>query len=60
MKVKEDCFGYDKLSKKCKIMTETLCNKRECTFYKTWKQYREGIEKYPFCGKLGKKQEQGI
>ena len=44
--MKTDCFGYDKLSGKCKIMSEEICKKRNCTFYKTSEQYRKDAEKY--------------
>lgn len=51
-KMKTDCFGYDKLSGKCKIMVEDVCKKRNCTFYKTCEQYRRDAEKYAKgCGK---------
>ena len=57
--IKTDCFGYDKPSKRCKIMTEVVCKNRNCTFYKTWEQFRADMDKYPFGGMFGKKDEQG-
>ena len=31
---KTDCFGYDKEKKDCKVMTELLCARKKCSFYK--------------------------
>lgn len=36
--VKTDCFGYDKEKKDCKVMTELLCAKKKCSFYKPGKK----------------------
>lgn len=44
--IKVDCFGYDKINCQCKVMEELICKKRNCTFYKTWEQYRADMEKY--------------
>ena len=44
--IKVDCFGYNLKAGKCAIMTETICKKRECSFYKTQEQYQEDKKKY--------------
>lgn len=44
--VKKDCFGYHCAAKKCTVLTETICAKRKCSFYKTQKQYDEDKQKY--------------
>ena len=31
---KTDCFGYDKEKGDCKVMTELLCARKKCSFYK--------------------------
>lgn len=31
---REDCFGYDKKTKRCEVMKETFCRYGECAFYK--------------------------
>lgn len=41
----KDCFAYGRCS--CRILTELICDNRECSFYKTHKQYRDDLEKYP-------------
>lgn len=28
-----DCFGYNTRTKKCAVLTETVCEKRKCSFY---------------------------
>lgn len=40
---KTDCFAYSE--KRCLALTEKLCKKRECPFYKTREQYVKGINK---------------
>ena len=45
--VKTDCFGYNPRAKRCTIMTETICEDRNCSFYKTREEYAEGLQKYP-------------
>ena len=42
-----DCFGYNNRTKKCSVLTETVCRNRKCSFYKTQKEYEEGRRKYP-------------
>lgn len=44
--IKVDCFGYNKTNRECKVMEELICKKRNCTFYKTWEQYRADMKKY--------------
>lgn len=34
LNVKTDCFGYDKDKKDCIVMTELLCLRKKCSFYK--------------------------
>lgn len=43
--VNKDCFAYR--SGRCAILTERICNRRKCPFYKTRKQYNEDLDKYP-------------
>lgn len=31
---KTDCFGYNKEKGDCKVMTELLCARKKCSFYK--------------------------
>ena len=52
--IKTDCFGYDKRYCQCKIMTENICAKRNCTFYKTTEQYKADMEKYSKVGAINK------
>lgn len=41
----KNCFAYGRFC--CRILTERICDNRECTFFKTHKQYRDDMEKYP-------------
>jgi hypothetical protein len=41
----KDCFAYR--SRRCGVLTERICNRRKCPFYKTRKQYNEDLDKYP-------------
>lgn len=34
LKVKADCFAYDKYERDCTVMTELICMNRNCSFYK--------------------------
>lgn len=44
---KTDCFAYNGVrNKRCSVLTEFVCMKRECTFYKTREQYEEERKKY--------------
>ena len=41
-----DCFARG--PKSCRILTELVCFKKgKCSFYKTNKQFREDLKKYP-------------
>lgn len=44
--MKTDCFAFMKKCNKCSVMTETVCKKRECSFYKTKEQYETERKKY--------------
>ena len=44
--MKTDCFAY-RTATRCGILTEVLCSKGDCSFYKTQKQYKADLEKYP-------------
>ena len=44
IETKKDCFGYDKITNRCRVLTETCCKKEVCKFYKTKKQYERGIK----------------
>ena len=48
--IKKDCFAYHTLAKNCGVMNELICRQRECTFYKTKKEFKEGQKKYPYGG----------
>ena len=52
--IKKDCFGYDLIGVRCKVMTELICRHKECTFYKTKEQFNADREKYPYGGKESK------
>lgn len=43
-----DCFAFGHKDGKpfCKCLTEMFCNRRKCTFYKTKKQFDDGLMKY--------------
>lgn len=45
MAERKDCFAY-KVSGYCSALTEMVCKKRECTFFKTKEQFYEDMEKY--------------
>jgi hypothetical protein len=34
MEGKRDCFGWDTTRNNCKILSETICKWRKCSFYK--------------------------
>lgn len=40
--VKTDCFAYGRLNDKCIILTETVCKKEDCKFYKTKREFEKG------------------
>ena len=40
----KDCFGYK--AGKCTVLSEMVCVKKECSFYKTKDQYNSDREKY--------------
>lgn len=46
MSVKKDCFAYRIGG--CSIMTETICKRDACSFYKTREQAELDREKYGF------------
>lgn len=39
------CCFYDLT--RCRVLTEKLCYKGSCSFYKTKTEYKEGLKKYP-------------
>ena len=43
---KKDCFAYSSMHDKCRVLTETVCKKGTCKFYKTKKEFEKGLEKY--------------
>ena len=45
-KIKKDCFGCGPGGKSCKILTEMLCEKGKCPFYKTKAQYDSDKKRY--------------
>lgn len=34
LKIKDDCFAYDKDKQECTVLLELLCMHRKCSFYK--------------------------
>ena len=42
---KRDCFGYSSINNRCSVLTETVCKKEECRFYKTKKEFEKGLKK---------------
>lgn len=44
--MKTDCFAYQQKCKGCSVLTEPICKKRECSFYKTREQYDSDRKKY--------------
>jgi hypothetical protein len=46
--VKNDCFGYDKTKKKCKMLKDLYCSKSVCEFYKTKEQITKERRKVVF------------
>lgn len=40
-KVKEDCFGINPRTNMCKVLKITVCEKEDCPFYKTRRQYEK-------------------
>ena len=41
----KDCFAYR--DRDCCILTERVCDRRRCTFYKTKEEHDERLKKYP-------------
>ena len=44
MSIKEDCFAFTGSRLDCRALTELVCKKTDCKFYKTKQQYLEGIK----------------
>lgn len=45
--IKRDCFGCVPGQKDCQVMTENICEKRKCSFYKTREDYKRGLVGLP-------------
>lgn len=43
--VQKDCFGYSSINNRCSVLTETVCKKEICRFYKTKKEFEKGLKK---------------
>ena len=41
----KDCFAHR--DRDCCILTERVCDRRRCTFYKTQEEHDERLKKYP-------------
>lgn len=41
-----DCFAYNEKLKTCSVLSEMVCKKRKCSFYKTEQQYKDDLKKY--------------
>lgn len=46
MRVQKDCFGYH--MGRCRIMTELICKRNDCSFYKSKEQDRKDREIYGY------------
>lgn len=44
--VQKDCFGYSEKGKNCRVLKELVCKNKKCSFYKTQKEFQEGLKKY--------------
>ena len=44
MSIKENCFGFNCSKNECRVLTELVCSKKECAFYKTHEQYVAGLK----------------
>lgn len=51
--MKHDCkWRYESVSDnnavdiQCKLLTEMLCKSKQCKFFKTHEQYKQGLRKY--------------
>lgn len=42
---KVNCFAYR--PRYCTVLTQRICDKGKCSFFKTHKQHREDLKKYP-------------
>lgn len=38
---KTNCFGFDVLTCKCRVLTETVCKNANCPFFKTYQQFAD-------------------
>lgn len=47
--VKTDCFGFRRGV--CTVLYELVCEKRNCSFYKTCAQYQADKRKYSYKGR---------
>lgn len=50
IETKKDCFAYG--GENCKALKHLFCSKGKCSFYKTTKEYQEGIKKYGMGGAM--------
>lgn len=41
MKVKTDCFGFNSKTGRCKALLTTVCEVKDCPFYKTMEQFQK-------------------
>ena len=48
-KVKTDCFGYRHGD--CSVLYELVCEKCDCSFYKTREKFRRDQLKYSYKGR---------
>lgn len=44
--IKINCFAYG--YKNCYVLTELVCKKKKCSFFKTKEQYNADLIKYPW------------
>lgn len=45
LKVKHDCFAYDKYGRSCRVMTELICMNKKCSFGRTQQDRCESCKK---------------
>ena len=48
-KIKTDCFGFRRGM--CTVLYELVCEKRNCSFYKSCEEYAQDKKKYSYKGR---------
>lgn len=42
----KDCFGYDKKRARCAVLSDTVCEERDCSFYQSAEAYQKKKDFY--------------